>query len=197
MSSSSPFTITALILAGGQGSRLGGRDKGLMPWQGKPVAERLAELLRPFCDELLISCNRNQSDYGRWADRLVGDAVPDYPGPLAGILAGLRHCQGTHLLVVPCDLPRLEPPVLEALLLKALATPQQPCLTRTGGDWQPLVCVLPASALPELEAFWEGGGRAPLRWLLGQEHSILQLPAGDPRLVNANHMADWAAGQGG
>jgi molybdenum cofactor guanylyltransferase len=197
MSYIGPFTITALILAGGQGSRLGGRDKGLMPWQGKPVAARLAELLRPFCDELLISCNRNQSEYGRWADRLVGDAVPDYPGPLAGILAGLRHCRGTHLLVVPCDLPRLESSVLEELLRKALATPQRPCLTRTGGDWQPLVSVLPGSALPELEAFWEQGGRAPLRWLLTQPHSILQLPAKDQRLANANHMADWAAGQGG
>lgn len=197
MSSNIPFRIDALILAGGQGSRLGGRDKGLMPWRGRPIASRLAELLRPLCNELLISCNRNQNQYGFWADHLVGDAAPDYPGPLAGILAGLQSCRGTHLLVVPCDLPRLERPLLEDLLHQALEVPGQPCLARTGEDWQPLVCVLPRTTLPALERFWEGGGRAPLRWLLAQQHSILQLPAFDPRLANANLPADWEANQQG
>ena len=108
--------LSGLLLAGGQGSRLGGRDKGLMQWRGEVVSARLASLLRPRVGQLLISCNRNQASYAQWADQLVGDPLPDYPGPMAGMLAGLRACRGSHLLVLPCDLPALDGALLDALL---------------------------------------------------------------------------------
>lgn len=191
MHSSSTASLSSLILAGGRGSRLGGRDKGLMPWRGRPIAAHLAELLRPLGQELLISCNRNQSEYLRWADRLVVDETPGYPGPLAGLLAGLEACDSDRLLVVPCDLPYLEQALLSDLLDRALTAPERPCVVRTGDDWQPLVCVLPKSALESLQDYWSCGGRAPLRWMLGQPLTVLQLPVMDQRLRNANRPEDW------
>lgn len=194
MAPSDTITFSALLLAGGQGSRLGGRDKGLMPWQGAPIAAHLAGLVRQLTSEVLISCNRNQAVYQQWADRLVEDADPDFPGPLAGILAGLRACSGTHLLVLPCDMPELNLELLTSLRNNAQIQPDKPCLVRADEQWHPLLAVIPRELLPALQRAWDQGQRSPLRWLLGQPHAVVQLPAGDPRLHNANTLADWAAG---
>ena len=79
-----------LILAGGRGQRMGGRDKGLVDWQGEPLVAHVQRVVRPLSDDLVISCNRNQQAYRAYADQLVGDAEADYPGPLAGVIAGLK-----------------------------------------------------------------------------------------------------------
>ncbi|WP_243269106.1 NTP transferase domain-containing protein, partial [Pseudomonas aeruginosa] len=78
-----------LLLAGGRGQRMGGRDKGLIEWQDLPLIAHLHRLVRPLTDDLIVSCNRNQERYAAYADRLVSDDSRDFPGPLAGIRAGL------------------------------------------------------------------------------------------------------------
>ncbi|MFN3580042.1 MAG: molybdenum cofactor guanylyltransferase MobA [Pseudomonas sp.] len=183
--------LGALLLAGGEGRRLGGRDKGLMPWNGRPIAVHLIEMLEGLVNEVIISCNRNHEQYAQWADRLVSDPQGDFPGPLAGILEGLRGCTGSHLLVLPCDLPGLDRELLTQLLAQAAQTPEQPCLVRAGEQWQPLLAVIPRALLANLQQAWDQGQRSPRRWLLNQAHSVLQLPAEDPRLHNANCPEDW------
>lgn len=180
-----------LLLAGGQGSRVGGRDKGLMVWQGQPIAAHLVALTRPLVGEVIISCNRNHDQYQRWADQLVSDRPGEYPGPLAGILSGLHACKTSHLLVVPCDLPQLDQMLLAQLLGQAASQPSIPWLVKAGDAWQPLVSVIPLRLLPELQQAWDQGQRSPLRWLLGQRHAVLTLPADDARLHNANRPEDW------
>lgn len=183
--------LSALLLAGGQGSRLGGRDKGLMPWQGQPIAAHVAAMLRPLVGEVIISCNRNHREYRRWADQLVSDQQADYPGPLAGILSGLSACKTSHLLVIPCDLPRLDQALLMQLIEQAASQPNIPWLIKTGESWQPLVSLIPRNLLADLQHAWDEGQRSPLRWLLRQPHGALMLPADDPRLHNANCLEDW------
>jgi len=185
------FTHSSLLLAGGQGSRLAGRDKGLMAFNGEPVAAHLSRLLRRLGGELLISCNRNQDSYASMADRLVTDPERGFPGPLAGILAGLRVCQSSHLLVLPCDMPSVDQALLLDLLSRAADKPHLPCMVRAGDSWQPLLCVIPRSLLAQLEADWASGQRSPLRWQLAQQAAFLDLQEGDLRLHNANSMADW------
>lgn len=191
MTATNTISFSALLLAGGQGSRLGGRDKGLMPWRGKPIAAQLSGILSQLTDDVMISCNRNQDIYKQWAERLIGDDAPGYPGPLAGMLAGLRACRGSHLLVLPCDMPRMDVALLQHLQLQAQEQPDLPCLVRAGEQWHPLLAVIPSALLPALQLAWDEGQRSPLRWLLGQPHVALQLPAEDPRLHNANTLADW------
>lgn len=185
------FRLSALLLAGGQGSRLGGRDKGLMPWRGEPIAARLTALITGVASEVLISCNRNQDIYQQWADQVILDDEPDFPGPLAGILAGLRACNGTHLLVVPCDMPQVDAELLLLLVDQARSLPAKVCLVRAGEQWQPLLTVIPSALLPDLQLAWSLGQRSPLRWLLNQPHAIVQLDLDDPRLCNANTPAQW------
>ncbi|SDU11547.1 molybdenum cofactor guanylyltransferase MobA [Halopseudomonas salegens] len=185
------FQPDGLILAGGRGQRLGGRDKGLMIWRGQPVAAHLSSLLRPLVGELLISCNRNQAMYQAWADRLLADADTDFPGPLAGMLAGLDACRGSHLLVLPCDLPYLDTALLQDLLDLAAQRSQHPVLVRSGQQWQPLLAVLPRESLSALQAAWVTGERSPRRWLSRQQPVFLDLPGDDPRLFNANLPEHW------
>ncbi len=187
------FTLSAVLLAGGQGSRLGGRDKGLMDWHGRPVAEQLAKRLRQVADPVLISCNRNEHQYRQWADAVVNDADPGFPGPLAGIVSAFTMCQTSHLLVIPCDVPQLPVELLEDLVARARSQPGYVWLIRAGESWQPLISVLPIALNASLATAWAEGQRSPLRWMLSQAHEVLQLPADDPRLRNANTPDDWPA----
>src|SRR5690606_25755799 len=62
-----------LLLAGGRGRRMGGKDKGWVQWQGMALIEHLHRTVRPLTDDLIISCNRNQDRYADLADQLVHD----------------------------------------------------------------------------------------------------------------------------
>lgn len=98
---------TAIVLAGGQGRRFGGADKGLADWRGRPMVATVIERLAPQVDEIIISCNRNLERYRAFGYHCVADAVAGYPGPLAGIAAGARAANNPVVLLAPCDYPLL------------------------------------------------------------------------------------------
>ncbi|SEI78695.1 molybdopterin-guanine dinucleotide biosynthesis protein A [Azotobacter beijerinckii] len=177
---------SVLLLAGGRGQRMGGRDKGLLEWRGKPLIAHLHALTRPLTDELIVSCNRNTERYAAYADRLVHDDSPDFPGPLAGIRAGLAAARNPWLLVLPCDAPRLDAGLLYSMRQNAADHPGRPLLLRQGEQWEPLFCLLPKSLEPALERAWQDGERSPRRVLLAHKATALQCPSEDPRLANLN-----------
>ncbi|KPB36594.1 molybdenum cofactor guanylyltransferase MobA [Pseudomonas amygdali] len=175
-----------LLLAGGRGQRMGGRDKGLIEWQGKVLIEHLHRLTRPLTDDLIISCNRNIERYAHYADQLVQDDDADFNGPLAGIRAALPLARHKWLLVLPCDVPLVDEPLLQALREKAVECPERPIMVREGQHWQPLLCMIPIAHAATLEAAWQAGERSPRRALEPLQPVALQLEAGDPRLANLN-----------
>src|ERR1700679_2049327 len=97
--------ITGLILAGGRGSRMGGVEKGLQIYSGRPLAQHTLERLRPPVPPVMVNANRNQETYRALNVPVWSDQVPDFPGPLAGMLAGLAHCDTALMATVPCDTP--------------------------------------------------------------------------------------------
>src|ERR1700721_4328517 len=99
------YDITGLILAGGRGSRMGGVDKGLQMYRGRPLAQHALERLRPQVGQVMVNANRNQETYRALNVAVWPDQVPDFPGPLAGMLAGLAHCDTAFLATAPCDPP--------------------------------------------------------------------------------------------
>ncbi|QEY62333.1 molybdenum cofactor guanylyltransferase MobA [Metapseudomonas lalkuanensis] len=174
---------SVLLLSGGRGQRLGGLDKGLVEWQGRPLIAWLHERVRPFTDDLIISCNRNADRYATWADQLVQDDSPDYPGPLAGIRAGLAVARHEQVLVLPCDAPKVDDALINDLLAAAC---DHPVMVRQGNFWEPLFCVLPRAVLPVLEAGWQAGERSPQRILRQLNPVAVDCSEGDPRLANFN-----------
>jgi molybdopterin-guanine dinucleotide biosynthesis protein A len=175
-----------LLLAGGQGQRMGGRDKGLIAWHGEPLIQHLHRLTRPLTDDLIISCNRNMQRYTAYADRLVQDDNDDFHGPLAGIRRALPLARHSWLLVLPCDVPRIDRSLLDALLLAAQEHPRQPVMVRSGEHWQPLLCVIPTLHAAAFEAAWQTGERSPRKVMQQLDPIAVQCPADDPRLANLN-----------
>lgn len=99
---------------------MGGIDKGLIPFRGQPLVEHVIARIAPQTGKLLISANRSEANYGKYGYPVIADTLPDYPGPLAGILAALQVIDTDLLLAVPCDTPLL-PGDLVQRLAKALA----------------------------------------------------------------------------
>ncbi|WP_349617902.1 molybdenum cofactor guanylyltransferase MobA [Azotobacter salinestris] len=177
---------SVLLLAGGRGQRMGGLDKGLLKWRGKPLVAHLHALTRPLTDDLIISCNRNIERYALYADCVVHDDSSDFPGPLAGIRAGLKVARHAWLLVLPCDAPLVDATLLHSMRWNASLHPGRPLLLRQGQQWEPLFCLIPKSLEPTLERAWQDGERSPRRVFLAHEATALQCLPGDSRLLNLN-----------
>lgn len=174
-----------LILAGGRGQRMGGQDKGLLPWRGKPLIAHLHAVVRPVSDDLILSCNRNSESYRPYADTLVHDHEPDFPGPLAGVLAGLAVARHDWVLVLACDAPQVDRALLESLLAVA-AQGDAAVMVRQGGHWQPMFSLIPRSLRNTLADAWEAGERSLLRVLRSGPLVALDCAEDDPRLANFN-----------
>ncbi|GGU52430.1 molybdenum cofactor guanylyltransferase [Pseudomonas laurentiana] len=180
-----PAPCSILLLAGGRGLRMGGRDKGLVPLHGQPLIAHVQAVVRPLTDDLIISCNRNAEQYRPYADHLVGDESNDYPGPLAGVLSGLAQARHPWLLVLACDAPLIDRPLVLDLLSQ-MNDQGRPAMVRQDGHWQPMFCLLPCRLLDDLRQRWNQGERSLLRTLLAQPLQALDYPLDDPRLSNFN-----------
>lgn len=160
--------ITGLVLAGGRGSRMGGVDKGLQNFRGMPLAMHALLRLQAQVGETLLNANRNIAAYESMGVPVWPDAVPDYPGPLAGFLAGLERCETPFLVVVPCDSP-LFPEDLVERLAEAFADERieiAVAATREGDTLQaqPVFCMMRAGLMESLVRFVHSGQRKIDRW---------------------------------
>lgn len=107
--------ITGVILAGGQGSRMGGVDKGLVDLAGRPLVAHVLDALRPQVDDIIISANRSLDQYRAFGYPVVTDAEAGFQGPLAGMAAALARVGTPLAAFVPCDGPALPPDLVDRL----------------------------------------------------------------------------------
>ena len=158
--------LTAVVLAGGAGRRVGGRDKGLIEWRGKPLAAHVCERLRPQVNELLISCNRNAEAYQALAPRIVTDRRSGYQGPLAGLEACAEYVTTPYLIVASCDTPLLPPDLAARLLapLRADGGDSSVCFASDGERDHYLLAALRRDCLQTLEIYLNSGQRAVRHW---------------------------------
>ncbi|NKN33719.1 molybdenum cofactor guanylyltransferase MobA [Marichromatium bheemlicum] len=157
--------VTGVILAGGRARRLGGQDKGLLEVAGRPLIAWAITALRPQVDRLLICANRNIERYADYGHPVIRDPLPDYPGPLAGILGAMRAVSTDWILTLPCDDPA-PPPDLHARLRMALETQHATlACANDGSRLQPLHALLPVALATDLEAYLDSGERRLTTWL--------------------------------
>ncbi|MGH8282623.1 MAG: molybdenum cofactor guanylyltransferase MobA [Gammaproteobacteria bacterium] len=161
MADTEPHTnndITGLVLAGGRGTRMGGRDKGLVEFKGKPMIQHVLAALRPQVAEVLISANRNVEYYRKTGCRVVPDLLAGFAGPLAGISAGMHAVTCSHLLVLPCDGPFV-PAWLAQRLWAAIAGKDDGIAAAHDGErLHPTFALLPVGVLDDLDTYLAGGG---------------------------------------
>ena len=188
-----PGQITGVVLAGGRGSRMGGVDKGLQNYQGMPLAMHALLRLSPQVGQLMINANRNLAAYESMGVPVWPDPIADYPGPLAGWLAGIERCETPYLAIVPCDSPHF-PGDLVARLAEALVREDADiAMAATLEDGrvqvQPVFCLLKTMLLESLVKYLQGGDRKIDRWTA--QHRCAQVVFDDAQaFVNANTLEE-------
>jgi molybdenum cofactor guanylyltransferase len=197
--------ITALVLAGGRGSRMGGVDKGLQNFNGTPLALHTVMRLQMqeggLIGELMINANRNLAAYEAFGAPVWPDTLTDYAGPLAGFLTGLERCETPYLLTVPCDTP-LFPLDLARRLAQAFEDPATRIAMATAREAdgqmrkQPVFCLMRVDLLESLVAFTQAGGRKIDQWT--GEHNAVLVPFDQPgdhpqAFANTNTLAELHA----
>ncbi|WP_317203737.1 molybdenum cofactor guanylyltransferase MobA, partial [Janthinobacterium sp.] len=164
--------ISGLILAGGQGTRMGRVDKGLLPLRGEAMAARVLRALAPQVGPLAINANQNLADYAALGAPVWPDDLAGFEGPLAGLQTGLRRCATAYLLSAPCDSPflpadlaaRLAAALLEQDADLAIAVTLEDEAGAVREQAHPVFCLMKTSVLPALDAYLASGGRRMDGW---------------------------------
>jgi len=154
--------VTGIVLAGGQGRRMGGVDKGLQLLHGKPMVAAVLARLAPQVDEILINANQNLDAYAAFGHRVVPDAIGGFAGPLAGLHAGLSSASHPLVLTAPCDSPFL-PLDLLSRLERDLGR-NDLAVAKTGDQAHPVFSLVRVSVLDHLSEFLSSGGRKIDAW---------------------------------
>lgn len=195
-----PANLTGLVLAGGRGTRMGGVDKGLQLLHGEALALHVIKRLAPQTGALLISANRHPEAYAAlglpFGATVVADTMAEFPGPLAGLLAGLRAARTEFMVSAPCDSPAL-PSDLAARLAHALDAHQADIATATTVDTHgetsihPVFALLRTSLADDLSAFLQAGERKVRAWYA--RHKTVEVAFPDERaFYNINSLQELA-----
>lgn len=151
--------ICGLILAGGQGRRMGGVDKGLVLLQGRPLVAHVVERLQPQVSSLLINANRHEDAYRALGCPVVTDRVEGFAGPLAGLEAGLAAADAPLLATAPCDSPFLPMDLVRRLGAARAVDDADAAVVIIDGRWQPVFALLHVRVQPALADFLQRGAR--------------------------------------
>ena len=176
--------VTGLILAGGQGRRFGGADKGLALHRGRPLAAHQLALLTGRVTQVLISANRHLADYRSMGVEVVSDTVPDWPGPLAGMSAAAHAARTPWLVCVPCDVLNLPDDTVTRLLAAAGYAGAPAAYAQAVDGPHYALCALRTTLAGALDAALAGGRHAVRDFLRAQHAAMADFS--DCALVNAN-----------
>lgn len=172
--------LTAVILAGGMGRRMGGLDKGLIEFEGRLLIEVLIEKLQQQNISIIINANRNQSVYESYGFPVINDNLSDYQGPLAGFASAMAATSSQYILTLPCDSPLLSDQYVERFVdchNSSEANNAQISVAHDGERLQPVHALINVGILASLNTFLDSGDRKIDRWYA--QHKFNQVDFSD------------------
>lgn len=178
--------LSALILAGGQGLRMGGADKGLVDLHRRRMIDHVLERIRPQVSRIMISANRSHPEYIGYGYPVLADSRADFQGPLAGIAEGLQQLTTPWLLVVPCDSPQLPLDLAQRLSEGADAAASRVAIAHDGKYLQPAFNLIHRDLLPNLQQYLDDGGRKLAHWLRQQQPAVVNFSDQPDSFINLN-----------
>jgi len=187
-----PQEITALILAGGKSRRMGGRDKGLLPFGDDLLVGHVIRAIVPQVGAAMISANRHREDYERFGLPVLADPIADFQGPLAGFLAGLQAVKTQYLLTLPCDGPVVIPDLARRLAAGMSAADADIAVAHDGQRLQPVYALLNARVLPGLRQALDEGERKIDRWYPRHHWVTVDFSDAPQQFSNINTPEDYA-----
>ncbi|MEZ5610608.1 MAG: molybdenum cofactor guanylyltransferase MobA [Rhodocyclaceae bacterium] len=190
--------VAGLILAGGQGSRMGGVDKGLVELDGRPLVAHVIERLGPQVDTLIINANRNAEAYAGFGLPVLADRSGGFVGPLAGLDAALAAPPpGARWIVTcPCDSPFLPLDLVGRLLAAAEAENAELAMPIAEGQFQPVFLLARSDVAESLAAYLAADGRKIDRWVRSRPHVIVDFEDCVEAFANINTAEELARHHG-
>ena len=182
--------ITAVILAGGQGRRMGGQDKGLIEFDGRLIIEILIERLRDQHLDILINANRNQTTYQTYGYPVISDELKDFQGPLAGFASAMATVKTDFILTLPCDSPVLANNFSERFINAHNRNGAAVCVAHDGERLQPVYALINCRLLNDLKQFLESGDRKIDRWYAKYDYALVDFSDDTAMFENINTPED-------
>lgn len=176
--------ITAVILAGGKGSRLGGQDKGLVSCLNKPLIEHILERIETQVATVLISANRNTGIYATYGYPVIKDKMLHYQGPLAGFSTAMSTAKTEYIITLPCDGPLISNDLVARLQNCLKDNPTKIAVAYDGQRLQPTYALIPIKWLTNLNEFLSNGGRGIHQWYA--QNDVIQCDFSDIPNIFAN-----------
>jgi len=187
--------ITAVILAGGQGRRMGGQDKGLIEVDGRVLVAILIEQLEQQVSNILINANRNQERYQAFGYPVISDQLDDYQGPLAGFACAMNAVDTNFILTLPCDGPLLAADYVARFIVSQTETGALICVADDGERLQPVHALIRVDLLSSLNSFLDSGDRKIDRWYAMHDFARTDFSDCADMFRNINTPSDQAAMQ--
>ncbi|HEY4343319.1 MAG TPA: molybdenum cofactor guanylyltransferase MobA [Parvibaculum sp.] len=183
--------VPAVILAGGRSRRMGVADKCLLPLGGRTILDHVLDAVRPHASAILINSNSDTDLFSRFGCPVRADTIPGHPGPLAGLLTGMRWAQAlgaSHLVTVPGDTPFLPSDLIEKLILAKAG--HDIAIAAQGLDTHPTIGLWPTDLADRLEDDVIAGARKMRLWLNGFHVARAEWPMASEAFFNINREAD-------
>jgi molybdenum cofactor guanylyltransferase len=164
--------ITAVILAGGRGRRMGGQDKGLLQLNGRPLIAHVLTILRPQVGQVLINANRNQEIYRTLDHPVISDGRTGFQGPLAGLAAALKASTTPYVLMLPCDAPLLPADYAKRMVAALVDSAADITIAHDGQRLQPVHALISCALTHDLDCYLDQGERKIDHWYAQQRTTL-------------------------
>lgn len=195
--------ICGVILAGGLARRMGGGDKSLNLLDGQPILNHVISRLKPQVSAVALNANGDAVRFSNYGLPVIADTEPDYPGPLAGILAGMEWAKGhgaDHVVSVAADTPFFPTDLVERLNAKLSASARitiASTMDPTKGEMRhPTFALWPVDLADDLRVALQGGTRKIVAWAdqRGTANALFDFQTHDP-FFNINRPEDMVAAE--
>jgi molybdopterin-guanine dinucleotide biosynthesis protein A len=182
--------MTGVVLAGGRSQRMGGTDKGLLDFRGRPLARYALDAVALVAEHVMISANRNLSLYAEFGYPVVPDDQDGFLGPLAGLLGIMKRAPTARVLTVPCDCPLMTGTMLQRLPETFWERKVDAVVAHDGSRLQPTFLIVNCSLMADLEGFLRAGERKLSLWLARHRFAVADYSDRPDLFLNVNSPED-------
>jgi len=157
--------VTIIILCGGRGQRMGGLDKGLINFCGKPLIEHILDAIKPQCKTIIINANRHIEQYSKYGYPVLADDLNDFQGPLAGFSIAMEHATTPFIMTLPCDAPLIPKDMVTRFIQTMQQADSDIVVAHDGERIQPVYALIKTSPHDNLTNFPQKGEQKTAQWL--------------------------------
>ncbi len=182
--------VTAVILAGGMGRRMGGQDKGLVEYKNTTLIQHVISGIAGQAEHILINANRNIDTYTAFGFPVVEDSLQNFQGPLAGFYAAMQRAETDYILTLPCDGPYVVDDYLETMLNVLNEQDCEMVIASDGERMQPVYALIPTRLKDSLLHYLEEGERKIDQWYQRHQFALAEFSASTKLFTNINTPED-------